>query len=167
MKSWAIYARRQSERFWSKVDRRGPDECWPWLAGTDKDGYGKFALTLPARNGRNPQRHVRAHRVAFALGKREALGRVIRHDCDTPACCNPHHLRSGTPADNRADCVARGRQPRGQDHPHAKLRSEQVVAIRSARGRETCDVLAERYGVCPSTISHIWTGRNWPREVPR
>ena len=32
-------ARDAEHRFWPKVDKRGPDECWPWLAGADGDGY--------------------------------------------------------------------------------------------------------------------------------
>ena len=28
------------DRFWPKVDVRGPDECWPWRAGTNGVGYG-------------------------------------------------------------------------------------------------------------------------------
>jgi hypothetical protein len=31
-------------RFWSHVDRRGPEECWPWTAGTDRWGYGQFRV---------------------------------------------------------------------------------------------------------------------------
>ncbi len=31
-------------RFWSHVDRRGDDECWPWTANTDRDGYGLFKV---------------------------------------------------------------------------------------------------------------------------
>lgn len=46
------------ERFWSKVDRRGPDECWPWTAASNEKGYGRFWL-----NGRT----VPAHRVAYEL----------------------------------------------------------------------------------------------------
>lgn len=30
-------------RFWSKVDRRGDNECWPWTGGIDVGGYGVFA----------------------------------------------------------------------------------------------------------------------------
>ncbi len=33
-------------RFWSFVDRRGADECWPWLGSNDgHHGYGGFCLT--------------------------------------------------------------------------------------------------------------------------
>lgn len=28
--------------FWKKIDIREDDECWEWLAGKDKDGYGLF-----------------------------------------------------------------------------------------------------------------------------
>jgi len=29
-------------RFWDKVDKRGPDECWPWLANIEPTGYGTY-----------------------------------------------------------------------------------------------------------------------------
>ena len=29
-------------RFWSKVDKRLDNECWNYVAGVDKDGYGQF-----------------------------------------------------------------------------------------------------------------------------
>jgi hypothetical protein len=35
---------RNVENFWAKIDVRGEDECWPWIAGTDKLGYGRFKL---------------------------------------------------------------------------------------------------------------------------
>lgn len=30
------------DRFWSKVNKRGQDECWEWLAYKDSNGYGQF-----------------------------------------------------------------------------------------------------------------------------
>jgi hypothetical protein len=39
------YIRGDDEaRFWSHVDRRGPEDCWPWTAGTDRWGYGQFRV---------------------------------------------------------------------------------------------------------------------------
>ena len=32
------------ERFWSYVDRREPDECWPWTGATARGGYGTFMV---------------------------------------------------------------------------------------------------------------------------
>ncbi len=157
---WLRCAEEQAERFWLKVARGGVDECWLWTGGLDKDGYGKFAITLPWDGERNPQKHVRAHRLAFILA-RGWTKLIVRHDCDTPACCNPACLRDGTQADNRRDCIERGRHPRGEASARAKLTMGQVEIIRGARGRETSGVLAARFGVSRATVGHVWSGRNW------
>lgn len=44
--------------FWSKVEKRGADECWIWTGPLNPKGYGTFHY-----DGR---RHP-AHRVALAL----------------------------------------------------------------------------------------------------
>jgi hypothetical protein len=96
--------------WWSKVDQRGNDECWPWLAGCDRDGYGKFAVGL----GGHRQRHVSAHRFGYELLVGPIPdGQVVCHSCDNPPCCNPAHWFLGTPRENNDDKVAKGR--------HAKL----------------------------------------------
>lgn len=92
------------EKFWPKVDKRGPDECWPWLASCVKGGYGK--LREPGRQGRT----LGAHVVSLMLATGEvADGRQALHSCDNKLCVNPAHLRWGTQSDNMQDAVARGR----------------------------------------------------------
>lgn len=83
-------------RYWMKVDVRGPDECWPWTAATNC-GYGKIGIP-----GRWPES---AHRIAWLLAFGPIPGElVVDHDCHNRdpncpggecahrACQNPLHL---------------------------------------------------------------------------
>lgn len=92
------------ERFWSKVDVRGPNDCWEWNAHRDKNGYGAIRI-----GGAGTPRK-RAHRFAYE-SKYGAIadGLIVRHKCDNPPCCNPDHLEVGTTKDNAWDKVKRGR----------------------------------------------------------
>ena len=89
------------ERFWSKVDVRGPDECWLWLASTTRNGYGQF---------RDGKMH-KAHRYAWELanGRPVAEGLTVHHTCEVKACVNPSHLVEMSYRDNimASDTVAR------------------------------------------------------------
>ena len=91
------------ERFWSKVAKTD-DGCWLWTAGGTKAGYGLFHPSTVK---------VYAHRYSYVLANGPIPeGMVVRHDCDTPRCVNPAHLRLGTNADNVRDRVQRGRTTR-------------------------------------------------------
>lgn len=143
------------QRFWSKVDRRGPDDCWEWQACRNRDGYGLFML-------QHPEKAERAHRVSYGLHTGAIPDRVVvRHKCDNPACCNPAHLELGTQAQNVQDMVSRGRQkgPSSERSRSTKLTAEQVDQIRRAKG--TIKELGTQYGVHFSTIARIRRGDTW------
>lgn len=94
------------DRFWSKVAKT-EGGCWLWTAGGTHDGYGLFHPVSGTK--------VYAHRWSWeqANGPIPA-GLHVRHDCDTPSCVNPGHLRLGTARDNAQDAVERGRTNLGK-----------------------------------------------------
>jgi hypothetical protein len=109
----------------------------------------------------------RSHRMAYALTHGEIPeGMHVRHDCDNPKCCNPAHLKLGTPAENMADKKARQRASRlgkpGTANPAAKLNWTKVRAIR-ARGalKIPGTVIAREFGVDQTTVSNILLGKSW------
>lgn len=145
----------QEQRFWEKVDKRGPDECWPWTAALTSTGYGALRP-----EGRRVGPVVKAHRYSAQLAGMDIDGKHVLHSCDNPPCVNPAHLRPGTDADNMADLKERGRHVGNR-----KLTADAVRAIRRrlASG-DLHRVIAEDFGVSRPTISVIAEGKAW-REV--
>lgn len=147
MRGWPL-----ERRFWASTDKRGPDECWNWIAYT-KGGYGAIRV-----GGRQKS----AHRVSWELHNGSiGKGLWVLHRCDNPRCVNPAHLFLGTQVDNMRDMAAKARNkpPRlhGTRNPMAKLTDEQCEAIRTAEG--TQDEIAARFGTSQSHVSSIRSGR--------
>jgi len=157
-------AKTAEERFWTKVDQRGEDECWLWTASRIPDGYGCFwDGTYRSLNPRRP-RIVRAHRwlYEFLHGRIGAL--EVCHTCDEPACVNPAHLYAGTHAQNMRDMISRGRADnRGDKNGRSKLSSEQIAEIRSRSTGRYGEIseLAREYGVASGTMSKILKHQTW------
>src|ERR1035441_2070544 len=83
------------DRFWEKVDVRGDDECWLWLAGTDGHGYGHIG----AGGKFGPK--LKAHRVAYELLVGPIVLPELDHLCRVPRCVNPRHLEPVTHRENQ------------------------------------------------------------------
>lgn len=141
--------------FWGKVDIRGPDECWLWLAGRTAQGYGSIHY-----KGQS----LLTHRVAWALIHGVIpKGLCICHHCDVRPCCNPKHLFLATVAENNADMARKGRNSRGEGRPTSKLTSKQVLEIRRryAAGDVTQEELASEYPVGLTAINFVINRRTW------
>jgi hypothetical protein len=88
-----------AERFWKKVDRKGPNGCWLWTAGQTSTGYGKFERIKD--DGRRVT--CKAHRFSFLLHGGALLpGHHLHHVCGVSVCVNPQHLQQVTPKEHRA-----------------------------------------------------------------
>ena len=91
-------------RWWSHVTRYGDDECWPWTAYCDENGYGVFSVS---------GKIVRAHRWGYERYVAAIPGSLVPdHTCHDPdvcqlggecphrRCVNYHHLEPVTNREN-------------------------------------------------------------------
>ena len=115
-----VLSEDDKERFWSKVDVRGPDECWLWTRRLDKDGYGSVWI-----HGRT----LVSHRVAYVSHyDKDPKEMLVMHSCDVTGCCNPNHLRLGTHLDNNRDRESKGRgNPVRGDAHYSRLTPERMA----------------------------------------
>jgi len=144
------------DRFWSKVERRGPDDCWDWTASRHEFGYGRISISGVI---------YASHRIAYAIANGEPpTGYLVLHSCDRAACCNPRHLRVGTYEDNLMDRVARGRcnSARGSENPNARLDENSVASMRADRDKGvSINQLAAKYGVSNATAFRVVNRKSW------
>lgn len=138
----------QIAEFWSQVDVRGPDECWEWIGRRWLKGpYGRY------------KHRFKAHRVAYQIAKKRKPGkRFVRHTCDNPPCCNPAHLRIGTPGQNMKDKRVRLRSAQlwGESHGMARLSDAECESVRAraAAGESVASIHRESF-------AHVSYGSVW------
>lgn len=164
------YDEKTVAKFWERVIRGGPDECWIWVGSRHRSGYGQFTF----RQG-GIKKTMRAHRMSYELSKGQIKdGLEVCHNCpcgDNKSCVNPAHLYAGTHKENMMDTVLKGQwRPSGavgERHGMHKIRISDVAAIRSEytgmRGEQTR--LAAKYGLGRNAISSILSRKTW-KHVP-
>jgi hypothetical protein len=148
----AWYIAELKKRLLSKIEVDGAG-CWNWT-GAKRHGYGAIRV-----DGKT----LGAHAVAFMVYRGPIKKREhVCHRCDNPACINPDHLFTGSPADNVADKVAKGRQSRqkGVDAARVKLTEADVRDIRDATGIPLREI-GRRFGVSHVQVLRIRSGQSW------
>lgn len=93
--------------FVEKIEAKEQDRCWTWTDCCNP--YGQFYVC---------RKVVRAHVLMKSLwdglppsyGGKHRGSNAVRHSCDNPKCCNPHHLLNGTVSDNIEDVYAHGKR---------------------------------------------------------
>jgi hypothetical protein len=76
-----------NERMDLLTEKRGKYECWPWIGGIERKGYGIKVY----HNGRQRRPHCVA--IELATGQPIPKGMVVDHVCRNRRCVNPEHLR--------------------------------------------------------------------------
>jgi len=147
------------DRFWRMVDKKSESECWKWQGQILASGYGRISL------GSKKDGAEGAHRVSWKIFNKTSIpdGMFVMHKCDNPSCVNPHHLSIGTPKENTADMIAKGRKrtvaPKGEGNGKSLLNEEKVRIIRSSTLNHAA--LGRELGVSPNCVRGVRIGRTW------
>lgn len=141
------------ERFWERVSKGGPDECWPWIAYRNDHGYGIMYWT---------GRRRRASHVAYLLAHGSIpAGLWVLHKCDNPACVNPAHLFPGNCKANNTDMMLKGRHSNGLRKASSNPETVRLIRARYKPKVVTMKILADEYQISERTVYLIVHRQIW------
>ena len=108
------------------------------------------------------KRTVNVHTIvadAF-IGPRE-VGFCVCHENGDGHDNRVENLRIDSYAQNMKDKLKHGTNMEGEKHHKHILSEDDARYVLKMRNRKTCSELGKQFGVSPSTISKIHTGKNW------
>ena len=137
------------EDFMARVNKTG--NCWIFLGGKDKDGYGQIMVN---------RKNIRAHRYSYSQFVGEiSEDKIVLHRCDNTSCVNPEHLTLGTHKENAQDRVNKGRNrnQNGINNNMSKLTDKEIIEILKDKGSQK--TIAKKYGISQQYVSDIKNGK--------
>jgi hypothetical protein len=90
-------------------------------------------------------------------------GKEVRHLCGNKWCLNKAHLVAGTHKENMNDAVVADTIAFGQRHGMNKLSPEEVIEIRSLRGKLPQWKIGEMFDIHQVHVSQIQLKKLWRR----
>jgi hypothetical protein len=138
------------DRFWSRVDKKGPKECWEWEGSLTSNGYGELRIIRT--------HSPRCHRLAWVIQYNALIpkGLHVCHRCDNKACCNVDHLFLGTNATNMYDRDLKGRSNANKRFEvKISLIDKNKIIIKKLSSPIRFSDLARKYKVRHSTVQNL------------
>lgn len=156
--TWAPgYGLSRDGRAWSKM--RGP---WRELRLSREYQSLGYRMVVLRVNGRQKRVFLHTLMLRVFVGPRPSHSHQGRHMDGNFLNNAIDNLKWGTPQDNADDRSRHGRTRKGSSHPMAKLNDDDIVGIRLMLASGFSGVvISELYGVTPTSISSINTGRFW------
>lgn len=135
------------DRFWTKVNILGLNDCWEWIASKNHQGYGTVRVGFKIK---------KTHRVAWELINGPIKSEEIKvcHSCDNPSCVNPNHLFLGTQLDNVHDTILKNRHFQ-KNQTHCKRNHEFIqenTIVNSTTKARACRI-------CFNMTKRLWRKR--------
>lgn len=130
------------------------DECLIWPYGKTK-GYARI-------NGHHTSEVCRLV-CEKIYGSAPTDRHQAAHSCGNghKGCCAPSHLRWATSTENMRDQYFHGTRVMGERHGGARLRDEDILAIRSVPKSFTSAAIAKQFGMSRRQIADIRRGIAW------